>query len=114
MSVTSLDTRPVPRRASAGKAVLTGLFFAALLLPLEVMGLPFHFTAGEGPVIEQPVREAADVHALRTDRATQKTRPRDESEAEMIAMLGLLAEAVVKRAASQAANAPAATEEPES
>ena len=40
--------------------------------------------------------------ALRTDRATQKTRPRDEDEAEMIAMLGLLAEAVVKRAASQA------------
>jgi len=42
---------------------------------------------------------------LRTDRATQKTRPRDESEAEMIAMLGLLAEAVVKRAASAAASA---------
>ena len=51
--------------------------------------------------------------ALRTDRATQKTRPRDESEAEMIAMLGLLAEAVVKRAASQAASAAAAAEEPE-
>ncbi len=32
--------------------------------------------------------------ALRTDRATQKTAPRDESEAEMIAMLGLLAQAV--------------------
>jgi hypothetical protein len=40
--------------------------------------------------------------ALRTDRATQKTAPRDESEAEMIAMLGLLAEAVLKRAASAA------------
>jgi hypothetical protein len=51
--------------------------------------------------------------ALRTDRATQKTRPRDESEAEMIAMLGLLAEAVVKRAASQAASAAAATDESE-
>jgi hypothetical protein len=44
--------------------------------------------------------------ALRTDRATQKTTPRDESEAEMIAMLGLLAEAVLKRVAS-AANAAA-------
>jgi hypothetical protein len=44
--------------------------------------------------------------ALRTDRATQKTTPRDESEAEMIAMLGLLAEAVLKRVAN-AANAPA-------
>jgi len=44
------------------------IIFADLLLPLEVMGLPFHFTAGEGPVIEKPVREPADVHALRTDR----------------------------------------------
>jgi hypothetical protein len=41
--------------------------------------------------------------ALRTDRATQKTPPRDESEAEMIAMLGLLGEAVVKRGAAQPA-----------
>ena len=47
--------------------------------------------------------------ALRTDRATQKTKPRDESEAEMIAMLGLLAEAVAKRAAS-APRAAEATE----
>jgi hypothetical protein len=38
--------------------------------------------------------------ALRTDRTTQKTPPRDESEAEMIAMLGLLADAVVKRGAA--------------
>jgi len=44
------------------------IIFADLLLPLEVMGLPFHFAAGEGPVIEKPVRAAVDVHALRTDR----------------------------------------------
>jgi uroporphyrinogen decarboxylase len=44
------------------------IIFADLLLPLEVMGLPFHFAAGEGPVIEKPVREPADIHALRTDR----------------------------------------------
>ncbi|MBZ5648231.1 MAG: uroporphyrinogen decarboxylase [Acidobacteriia bacterium] len=44
------------------------IMFADLLLPLEVMGLPFHFAAGEGPVIEKPVRQAADVRALRTDR----------------------------------------------
>ena len=44
------------------------IIFADLLLPLEVMGLPFHFAAGEGPVIEKPVRAAADVAALRTDR----------------------------------------------
>ena len=30
------------------------IIFADLLLPLEVMGLPFHFSAGEGPVIEKP------------------------------------------------------------
>src|SRR5271157_995761 len=42
-----------------------------LLLPLEVMGLPFHFSAGEGPVIEKPVRTAQDVKMLRTDRAAE-------------------------------------------
>src|SRR5450631_2746197 len=45
------------------------IIFADLLLPLEVMGLPFHFSAGEGPKIEKPVRTAQDVAALRTDRA---------------------------------------------
>jgi uroporphyrinogen decarboxylase len=33
------------------------------------MGLPFEFQAGEGPVVHHPVRTAADVVALRTDRA---------------------------------------------
>src|ERR1700761_4011407 len=47
------------------------IIFADLLLPLEVMGLPFHFTAGEGPVIEKPVRTADDVKALRSDRAAE-------------------------------------------
>ncbi len=45
------------------------IIFADLLLPLEVMGLPFRFEAGEGPVIERPVRNGSDVAALRTDRA---------------------------------------------
>ncbi len=40
------------------------IIFADLLLPLEVMGLPFHFSAGEGPVVEKPVRDAAAVSAL--------------------------------------------------
>ena len=44
------------------------IIFADLLLPLEVMGLPFHFAAGEGPVIDKPLREPGDVRALRTDR----------------------------------------------
>lgn len=46
------------------------IIFADLLLPLEVMGLPFRFEAGEGPVIERPVRTSSDVFALRTDRAS--------------------------------------------
>jgi uroporphyrinogen decarboxylase len=45
------------------------IIFADLLLPLEVMGLPFHFSAGEGPVIEKPVRSQEDITRLRTDRA---------------------------------------------
>ncbi|HKF05173.1 MAG TPA: uroporphyrinogen decarboxylase [Candidatus Sulfotelmatobacter sp.] len=44
------------------------IIFADLLLPLEVMGLPFHFSAGEGPVIEKPVRSKVDIANLRTDR----------------------------------------------
>ena len=45
------------------------IIFADLLLPLEPMGLDFEFQAGEGPVVHHPVRTAADVRALRTDRA---------------------------------------------
>jgi uroporphyrinogen decarboxylase len=47
------------------------IIFADLLLPLEVMGLPFHFAAGEGPVIEQPVRSKDDVTRLRTGRPAE-------------------------------------------
>jgi len=57
------------------------IIFADLLLPLEVMGLGFHFTEGEGPVIESPVRNAVGVKHLRTDRAAE---------------LGYVAEAVAK------------------
>jgi uroporphyrinogen decarboxylase len=46
------------------------IIFADLLLPLEVMGLPFHFSAGEGPVIDKPVRSKEDITSLRTDRAS--------------------------------------------
>src|ERR1700722_271159 len=49
----------------------SAIIFADLLLPFEVMGLPFHFSAGEGPVIEKPVRSAEDIAALRTDRAAE-------------------------------------------
>ena len=47
------------------------IIFADLLLPLEVMGLPFHFSAGEGPVIEKPVRSKEDIERLRTHRAAE-------------------------------------------
>jgi uroporphyrinogen decarboxylase len=57
------------------------IIFADLLLPLEVMGLPFEFQAGEGPVVERPVRSAAAIKALRTDR---------------VAELGYVAEAIRK------------------
>jgi len=52
-------------------AVDAAIIFADLLLPLEVMGLPFHFSAGEGPVIEKPVRRKEDIANLRTDRAAE-------------------------------------------
>lgn len=52
-------------------SVDAAIIFADLLLPLEVMGLPFHFSAGEGPVIEKPVRSKEDIANLRTDRWTE-------------------------------------------
>jgi len=55
--------------AAEALGVDAAIIFADLLLPLEVMGLPFYFSAGEGPVIENPVRSQADVSRLRTDRA---------------------------------------------
>jgi len=57
--------------AAEALGVDAAIIFADLLLPLEVMGLPFHFSAGEGPVIERPLRAAQDVKALRTDRAAE-------------------------------------------
>src|SRR5213082_2357015 len=45
------------------------IIFADLLLPLEVMGLPFHFSAGEGPIVERRVRTSDDVTRRRTDSA---------------------------------------------
>src|SRR5256885_9075116 len=54
--------------AAEAIGVDAAIIFADLLLPLEVMGLPFHFSPGEGPVIEQPIRSAEDVARLGTDR----------------------------------------------
>jgi uroporphyrinogen decarboxylase len=47
------------------------IIFADLLLPFTPMGLDFEFLAGEGPVVHTPVRTAADVDRLRTDRVAE-------------------------------------------
>ena len=40
------------------------IIFADILLPLEPMGLQLEFTKGDGPLIHNPVRSAADVKRL--------------------------------------------------
>ena len=42
------------------------IIFADLLLPVEPMGLKLEFVAGEGPVIDNPVRTSHDVDTLST------------------------------------------------
>src|SRR5919112_2998728 len=41
------------------------IIFADILLIVEPMGLDLEFSKGEGPVIHNPVRNAADVQRLR-------------------------------------------------
>ncbi len=55
--------------AAEALGVDAAIIFADLLLPLEVMGLPFHFSLGEGPVIEKPLRSKRDIGRLQTNRA---------------------------------------------
>jgi uroporphyrinogen decarboxylase len=55
--------------AAEALGVDAAIIFADLLLPLEVMGMPFHFSPGEGPVIEKPLRTGDEISHLRTDRA---------------------------------------------
>ncbi|ADW70358.1 uroporphyrinogen decarboxylase [Granulicella tundricola] len=45
------------------------IIFADLLLPFTPMGLDFEFVAGEGPVVNTPIRTYEQVQALRTDRS---------------------------------------------
>ena len=40
------------------------IIFADILLPLEAMGLQLEFTKGDGPLIHNPVRSAADVNRM--------------------------------------------------
>lgn len=41
------------------------ILFSDLLLPLEPLGIPFEFVKGEGPSIENPIREPSDLERLR-------------------------------------------------
>jgi uroporphyrinogen decarboxylase len=49
------------------------ILFADILLPLEGMGLELEFAKGEGPVIHNPVRNAADVAKLRMSDPAEDT-----------------------------------------
>src|SRR5512146_1034049 len=40
------------------------IIFADLLLPVEPMGLKLRFAAGEGPIIDNPVRTSEDIDTL--------------------------------------------------
>src|SRR6516164_6524269 len=42
------------------------IIFADLLLPVEPMGLRLHYAAGEGPIIDNPVRSSDDIDSLST------------------------------------------------
>ncbi len=63
-----------------GLGVDAAILFSDLLLPLTPLGIPFDFQAGEGPVIEKPVRTRADIEAL------HRFEPRQE--------LGMVLEAI--------------------
>ncbi|HXH26227.1 MAG TPA: uroporphyrinogen decarboxylase [Vicinamibacterales bacterium] len=57
---TEVTLQPV-RRIDVDAAIL----FSDLLLPLEPMGLPFDFVRGEGPHVERPISDPADIDRLR-------------------------------------------------
>jgi uroporphyrinogen decarboxylase len=59
------------RRLGVDAAIL----FADILLPLVPMGLALGFQQGEGPVIGNPVRTAADVERLRPVDVTESLAP---------------------------------------
>ena len=42
------------------------IVFADILLPLEPMGIGFHFSKDDGPVIERPIRGARDLEGVHT------------------------------------------------
>jgi uroporphyrinogen decarboxylase len=58
---TEVTLQPV-RRVEVDAAIL----FSDLLLPLEPLGLPFDFVRGEGPQLDRPIADAADIDRLRS------------------------------------------------
>jgi uroporphyrinogen decarboxylase len=57
---TEVTLQPI-RRIEVDAAIL----FSDLLLPLEPMGIKFDFIKGEGPAIENPISDEADIARLR-------------------------------------------------
>ncbi len=45
------------------------IIFADLLLPVEPLGMKLRFATGEGPVLENPIRDEQAIRRLRTDAA---------------------------------------------
>ena len=62
-------TRMPVDRLGVDAAVL----YADIMLPLDGMGVPFHIQPDLGPIVERPVRSAADVAALRVVDAVEAT-----------------------------------------
>src|SRR5215216_2412410 len=56
---TEVTLQPV-NRIDVDAAIL----FSDLLLPLDFMGLPFDFIKGEGPQLERPINDEADIDRL--------------------------------------------------
>lgn len=68
------------------------IIFADILLIIEPMGIELEFAKGDGPVIHNPVRKAADIERLR--------------EVEEIAALGFVFEAISRTRQALPANIP--------
>lgn len=65
-----------------------GIIFADILTPLIGMGAKLEFKKGEGPVIENPVRSAADVASLRLPAPAENTPYTLEAIALVVRELG--------------------------
>ena len=49
------------------------VLYADIMLPLDGMGIPFHLQPDLGPIVERPVRSAADIDAIRVIDANEAT-----------------------------------------